>query len=166
MVSSSALKNVIQELKNDYDTAEEWLLFYPERLKQYYSDLNYIHDENRMHEVNVPTGPGNVVLQKVVSLAELDATEKWLITVELFESMLGPKKKLFLELRRKAAGRRKTVNGREVWRNYVQSHYAEEMGRQNFTSPNKFWLHDNTITNWWDEMVELLRLVALKRGCL
>jgi hypothetical protein len=160
------MASILQELEKDYDTAAEWLLYYQDRLTQYYKDLNYIHDETHMPEVFVDTGPGNVVVQKVISLTELDKTEQWLITVELVQGMLGPKKRLFLELRRQAAHINKTVNGREVWRNYVQSHYAEEMAREYSTTPDKFWLHDNTITNWWNEIVGLVRLVALKKGCL
>jgi hypothetical protein len=118
-----------------------------------------------MPEVFVDTGPGNVVVQKVISLTELDKTEQWLITVELVQGMLGPKKRLFLELRRQAAHKNKTVNGREVWRNYVQSHYAEEMARAYNGVPEKFWLSDRTLTIWWREIVDLVRLVALKRGC-
>ena len=70
-----------------------------------------------------------MVLHKVISLAELDQTERWLITVEMVQEMLGPKKRLFLELRRRAAHQHKTVNGREVWRNYVQTHYANNMAK-------------------------------------
>ena len=159
--------SILQELDQDFDTAEEWLLYYPERLKLYYQDLNYISGGGiASPEVFAQTGPGNIVLHKVISLSELDKTEKWLITVEMVQEMLGPKKRLFLDLRRKAADRKKTVNGREVWRSYVQKHYADELARLYNGVPEKFWLNDNTITNWWNEIVELLRLVALKRGCL
>lgn len=159
------MSDLLQELDKDYITAEEWLLHYKNRLTQYYKDLNYISTESHVPGVFVQTGPGNVVLQTVVSLAELEKTEKWLITVELFRDMLSPKKRLFLELRQKAAKRNKTVNGREVWRSYVQKHYAEEMARMYNGVPEKFWLSDHAITNWWKEIVRLMRLVALKRGC-
>lgn len=157
--------DILQQIKKDYETAEEWLLNYPSRLTQYYKDLNYIHTECRTSEVFVQTGLSDVVSQKVVSLAELEKTEKWLIAVELIKDMLGPKKRLFLELRQKAAKRNQTVNGREVWRSYVQKHYASEMAKMYNGMPERFWLHDNTITNWWNEIVELFRLVAIKKGC-
>ncbi len=118
---------ILKELKSDYDTAEEWLLYYPARLKQYYQDLNYISTETNRPEVFARSEPANVVVQKVISLAELDKTEQWLITIELVETMLAPKKKLFLKIRRQAANQKKMVNGREVWRPYVQRHYADEM---------------------------------------
>jgi len=155
-----------QELNNDYDTAEEWLLHYQVRLTQYYKDLSCIRSETQMPEVFVRTGPGNVVMQKVISLAELEKRERWLIVVEMVQDMLGPKKLLFLELRRKAANKNKKVNGREVWRSYVQVHYSDEMSKLYSITSDKFWLHDNTITNWWIEIVSLVRIVALKKGCL
>jgi|GEM_PF-2273311 len=161
-----AIGTLQQELNNDYDTAEEWLLHYQERLKQYYKDLSYIRSETQMPEVFVRTGPGNVVMQKVISLAELEKRERWLIVVEMVQDMLGPKKLLFLELRRKAADKNKKVNGREVWRSYVQVHYSDEMSKLHSITSDKFWLHDNTITNWWIEIVSLVRIVALKKGCL
>jgi len=157
---------ILKEIKKDYTTAEEWLLYYPARLKQYHSDLNYISTETRVPEACVSAGYGNVVLQKVISLAELEKTERWLIAIEIVHSMLGPKKSLFLELRRKAAYINKTVNGREVWRSFVQTHYSETMAEEYNTTLDKFWLHDNTITHWWNEIVSLVRLVALKKGCL
>jgi hypothetical protein len=158
--------NILQELDQDFDTAEEWLLYYPERLKLYYQDLNYISGGTAaVPEVFVQTGPGDIVLHRVVSLSELDKTEKWLITVEMVQDMLGPKKKLFLDLRRKAADRKKTVNGREVWRSYVQKQFADEMARQYNGVPEKFWLSDQSLSAWWKNIVELMRLVALKRGC-
>ena len=157
---------ILKELKSDYDTSEEWLLYYPTRLKQYYQDLNYISTETNRPEVFARSEPANVVIQKVISLAELDKTEQWLIVIELVETMLAPKKKLFLDIRRQAAKQRKMVNGHEVWRNYVQRHYADEMVKIYGSSPEKFWLHDNTITNWWSQIVGLAQLIASKKRCL
>jgi hypothetical protein len=163
----TAINNdIMQELKNDYTTAEEWLLYYPARLKQYYQDLNYISSETNRPEVFARSEPTNVVIQKVISLAELEQTEKWLLVIETVQSMLPPKKSLFLEIRRKAADKRQTVNGHEVWRNYVQRHYADEMVKLYGSTPEKFWLSDCSITKWWQGIVGLVRIIALKKRCL
>jgi len=158
-------EDVLRELDQDFETAAEWLLFYEDRKKQYFSDLNYIRDERSMPEVYVRTGAGNIVLQKVISQAELDETEKWLITVELVENMLGPKKKVFLEVRRAARRKNCTVNGHEVWRGYVQKKYAEEMAKQYNASIDKFWISEDSITLWWKSIVATTRLLAYKKGC-
>jgi len=159
--------DVLRELNKDYETAAEWLLFYEDRKRQYYNDLNYIREESVFHEVCVKTGTGDVVLHKVISQTELDENEKWLLAIELVESMLGPKKKVFLDIRRVARRKNKTVNGHEVWRGYVQTNYAEKMAELNESRMvDRWFLSDRTITVWWQELVELTRLVALKRGCL
>jgi len=159
--------DILREIGQDFETAAEWLLFYEDRKKQYYIDLNYIRDESSMPEVFVRTGTtGNVVLQKVISQAELDKTEKWLLTIEMVESMLGPKKKTFLEVRREARKKNRTVNGHEVWRGYVQQRYAEQMAKFNNSNMiDRWWLGDRTITVWWQELVALTRLLAYKRSC-
>jgi hypothetical protein len=158
--------SIYQELNNDYKVAEDWLLNYEARKKQYYSDLGYIRDENSRPEVFIRTGPGNIVMQKVISLAELERTENWLITVELVESLFGPKKTVFLAVRRSAKRMNQTVNGREVWRTYVQQHYANEMAKIYSAPHEKFWLSDRAIMYWWKSMVDLTQLIALKRGCM
>jgi len=159
-------EDVLREIGQDFETAAEWLLFYEDRKKQYFSDLNYIQDERSMPEVYVRTGAGNVVMQKVVRLAELERAEKWLLTIELVESMLGPKKRTFLDVRREARQKNMTVNGHEVWRVYVQRHYAERMAELNNSSMiDRWWISDQTLTSWWKEIVGLTRILAYKRGC-
>ena len=160
------ISNVLKERDIDRCTAEEWLLHYQSRKSQYYSDLNYVTESSGMPEVFVKMGPGNIVMQKVVSLADLEHAEKWLLVIEGVQDTLGPKKRLFLDLRRKAAGLNKTVRGQVVWRTYVQSHYAEIMAKEHGTTKDIFWLHDNTIGKWWNEIVEMVMYVALKKGCL
>ncbi|MBP2654986.1 MAG: hypothetical protein H6Q73_2555 [Firmicutes bacterium] len=158
--------DILREISQDFETAAEWLLFYEDRKKQYYSDLNYIRDERSMPEVFVRTGTtGNVVIQKVISLEELEQTEKWLLTVELVESILGPKKKTFLAIRREARRKNRKINGHEVWRGYVQRRFAEEMSNIYQVPSDKFWLSEDSITLWWKNMVATARLLAYKTGC-
>ncbi|WP_222427944.1 hypothetical protein [Sporomusa sp. KB1] len=47
----------------------------------------------------------------------------------------------------------------------MQEQFADEMARQYNGVPEKFWLSDRSLTTWWKEVVDLVRLVALKRGC-
>jgi len=66
MERTTRLDGIQKELKKDYNTAEGWLLYYQDRLKEYYKDLNYIGSETHLPEVFVKTGPGNSVMQKVL----------------------------------------------------------------------------------------------------
>lgn len=159
-------ESVLQQLIKDFETAAEWLLFYEDRLKQWQRDCYVIREEINAPEIFVRTGStGNIVMQKILSLAELDKTEQWLLTIELVQSMLGPKKKTFLAVRRAARRMNKTINGHEVWRGYAQVNYAKAMATAYRTTPDKFWLSDHTITNWWKQLVELTQKIAYKRGC-
>ena len=162
-------EQVRRELQNDFQTAAEWLLFYEDRLRQWEQDSRYIREEvagtNMEWCVASRTGPGNVVLSKVISLAELDKQEKWLLAVQLVHEMLSPKKQVFLAVRRQARRKNQTVNGHEVWRTYVQANYAKEMAKLYNAPQERFWLTERTITEWWRWMVNLLRLVAYKKGC-
>lgn len=159
-------KEFALELKGDLETAEGWLLNYRYRLHHYYQDLNCIMAEGGAREIPGGSGPAKVVEYKIINMEELDKTEKWLIAVEMAQSILSPKKRLFLELRRRAAGQNKTVKGREVWRGYVQKKYAETMVKKHGGTPEDFWLSDHTITLWWKGIIELMMIIALKKGCL
>ncbi|HWP50836.1 MAG TPA: hypothetical protein VN626_03970 [Clostridia bacterium] len=160
---------VLQELNKDFETAAEWLLFYEDRLRQWEQDSRYIREEiagsNMDWCVTASTGTGDGVVYKVISIEELERQEKWLLTVELVHEMLSPKKQVFLAVRRAARRKNQTVKGHEVWRGYVQTQYAEDMAKKYGATPDKFWLTDKTITEWWRELVELTRCIAYKRGC-
>jgi hypothetical protein len=43
-VGGVGMASILQELESYYNTSAEWLLYYQDRLRQYYKDLNYIHD--------------------------------------------------------------------------------------------------------------------------
>ncbi len=99
-------------------------------------------------------------------MVELSHTELWLQSVEDVESIFSEKKRVFLQARREAAYMVKTVRGRPAWVIYVQRHYADRMSARYNTTPDKFWVNETTLKEWWREMVDVMARVALKRGCL
>lgn len=148
--------DIIHELEAYLQEAEEWLLNYTARLRQWQIDSNSIREESNTPEVYVRTGPGgNIVVQKIVSLAQLDYAENWLLAVEAVVESLDDERKEFLAVRRDAnlKMREKKVKGCPAWRGYVKTNYPFQT------------LTDKMISDWWINMVELMRLVALKRGC-
>lgn len=165
-------EKILQELKNDYKTAEEWLLFYNEREAQYEADSRYILDESPAFK---NTGKSTVYSNsyteyKVVQLESLDNSEKWLTTIKLVESMLSPQKQIFLEMRRRAAQKNKTLlankKRRTNWILFVQQHYFATMTKKSAKNREKYWLSEKTIENWWQEIVNATRIIALKRRCV
>ena len=135
------------------EEAEEWLLNYDYRKKQFYKDLGLVGGQTFRSEVFVQTSPGDVVVQEVVRTAQLDYAERWLIAVEIVEESLENQSKEFLRLRRQIHKKEKLAPGRPGWKMHI---------RENINS-NK--LTDNKITIWWRKILELMRLVALMRGC-
>ena len=147
--------DIKKDLENYLEEAAEWLLNYEYRKKQFYKDLGLVGGQTFRAEIVVKTGPGDVVVQEVVRNSQLDYAEQWLIAVEVVTESLNDDKKIFLDLRRKGSKKtgEKGIRGRPAWRSYIKA---------NFTSST---LTDNTISDWWSEIVELMRLVALMRGC-
>lgn len=159
--------NALAEIKRDNEIASDWLLYYPFRRRQYYEDLLDVENSTPVSaEVNVKTGPGNQTMQKAVKLVELSRTELWLQCVEDVEGIFSEKKLIFLQARREAAYMVKTVRGRPAWVVYVQRHYAERMAVRYNTTPDKFWVSETTLKEWWREIVEIVARVAIKKGCL
>ena len=146
--------DIKKDLENYLEEAAEWLLNYEYRKKQFYKELGLVGGQTFRTEIFVKTGPGDVVIQEVVRNSQLDYTECWLIAVEVVTESLTDDKQTFLKLRRGAQKQalQKGVRGRPAWRSYIQNNYPGE-------------LSDNKITEWWAEIIELMRLVALMRGC-
>lgn len=161
---------IIQELRKDYRTAEEWLIFYRERKEQYYDDMRYIRDESPSFDFHKAIASGSSWTEyKAIQIFNLENDEKWILTVEIIQEMLSDKKAVFLEMRRRAARKNKTLydqgKPKVNWIMFVQEHYANFMAKQYHTPKEKFWLSENTIKAWWKEIVNTTRLIALKKKC-
>lgn len=156
--------NILAEIKNDNHEAADWLLYYPFRRSQFYRDKVELMNGTKLPEVPVYTGPGNPTMQKALSLSGLLKTEAWLETIELVESMLSDKKRIFLQCRREAAYMTRKVKGRPAWVVYTQIHYADEMAKRYGHSPEKYWVSENTLKFWWANMVEVTARVAIKKN--
>lgn len=165
-------KKIIEELKKDYRTAEEWLLFYHERKAQFEEDSRYILDKSPAFKDTGRAGTrGNSWTEyKVVQLAALDDTEKWLTTVRMVEEgLLTESKQVFLKARRAAAQENKNLQAQGKkkvnWILFVQEDYAARMAKRKKKPEHKFHLSENTIKTWWKEIVNTTRVIALMRQC-
>lgn len=140
-------------------TAADWLLHIADRRRQ------YILKQSEFSVLSVASGdgqprssaPGNPTERKGMQLVDLEAAKCWIMTIELVESMLSPKKSSFLQLRREAGDMRGGEPGRPAWVPYVQERLVEKHGID---------LGRRALFEWWTELVELTVRVAIKRGCL
>lgn len=88
---------------------------------------------------------------------------KWLRAVEVMESILSPKEKIFLECRRAAdrANRKHRTN----WILFVQRTYAAKLGELYHKPEEDFWKCEKTVCNWWRNMVDITLKIAYHTGC-
>lgn len=141
-------------------TASDWLLNIADRRRQYvqrqseFSCLSVITSDGQPSAHN----PGRPTERMGMQLVDLEAAKCWIMTIELVESMLSPKKMMFLQLRREAGELPGTGDpGRPSWVPYVQSNLVCRHGID---------LSRDAMFDWWHELIELTVRVAIKRGCL
>ena len=140
-------------------TAASWFLNIESKRRQ------YIQNQSEFACLSVATSdgqpsahnPGRPTERKGMQLAELEAAKCWIITIELVESMLSPKKTAFLSIRRESEGRSMNDRGRPAWVDYAQIQLMERHGID---------LSRRAMFDWWREIVELTVRVAIRRGCL
>lgn len=142
------------------DLAADWLLHVNSRRRQYFQQQS----EFAVLSVAVSDGqpsahnPGKPTERKGLQLADIENAKQWIITIELVEGMLSPKKRLFLDIRRAAEAQKyDRDNGRPDWVPYVSVKLQEKTGIE---------ISDRTMRSWWQGIVELTVRVAIKRGCL
>ena len=149
---------IMAAIKKDNKLAEDWLLFYKQRKKQYYIDRQTIFDATCFSDIGARCGVGNQTMVKGIQLAQLMQQEAWLETIEVVEESLSEQKKLFLALRREAVySQDNSSAGRPPWVEYVQ---------ERFYVLNDKFVHENTVKRWWRELVDHTVIVAFKKKCL
>ena len=140
-------------------TAAQWLLNIEARRRQYiqnqseFACLSVVTSDGQPSAHN----PGRPTERKGMQLADLESAKCWIITIELVESMLSPKKTAFLSIRRESEGQSMNDRGRPAWVDYAQIQLMERHGID---------LSRRAMFDWWREIVELTVRVAIRRGCL
>lgn len=162
---------IIEQIKRDYKTTEEWILSYYEKREEFYNESRYIHDcSYSMETGRAGTSSNGYNSFRAIQFSDLEYTEKWLLAVELMLGELSEEKKIFVEQRRRAEQKsrymRKQKKARVNWVLFVQEHYAREMARKYGDEKGAYWLSEKTIKIWWKEIIDLTRLIAQKKGCI
>lgn len=153
-------------IKKENNEASKHLLNYHEELKTYEDKLNNFKVLGAMIYSDMPKGSdvGNPTLNKAIQSNELEYRKNWLEVVELTESTLSEKKKMFVNLRRLAMDIQfKQEVGRPGWVDYVSCKYSEwhyiKYGIA--VQPSK-----QCMTKWWDDIVQVAARLAIRKGCL
>lgn len=147
--------------------ATKWLLEYPERRIDYLDKMREFSVLSATKLTGMPTGTdvGRPVENLGLSLAQMEDTRLWIITVEDTEKCLGEKKLAFLNVRRWVHNQQQeggNEKGRPGWVDASQARYADWFYRRfgRTSCPNR-----NTLFTWWDEIVNVAVRIAIARGC-
>jgi len=153
----------IEDYQKENRQATKWLLQYNE-LKQGYIEKSNIQYLGAAVNDGMPrsTDVGRPCESKGITLAGLEAARKWIISIEGVESVLGPKKLVFLQIRRQAE--KQSCNpGKSAWIDYTMSHYAEWHHRE---YGGDYVPSYRTLQEWWKEIVDITVRLAIRNGCL
>lgn len=154
------------EIREDNKIVSAWLLYYPERRKEYWCRREEIIYSSAPLYDSVPGGKnkmGDPTGRKGQKLADLQETERWLELVEEVERRLPWKMQVFLNLRREY----RHARGRQGWTAAVQWRFSHEVAERLGKRPEDTWVESrNTFTRWWDRIVEYTVRLAAKNGLL
>jgi hypothetical protein len=136
--------------------AADWLLQVEERREKYLlQDFSFIGATACDGQPRSP-GPGNPTQTRGLQLLDRRNAENWIITIEIVETMLSPKKRAFLQLRREAEKiKHSGERGRPGWVCWVGWRMMETGSEYS----------DITLKTWWTEIVDLAARIAIYRGC-
>lgn len=126
------------ELREDYLLISSWLIYYNER-------------------------------KRSIDIMRISAQDKrWEEVFELLHHMLGPKKRLLLELRRLEAEQpvAHRTRGRPGWVVWVQHHWVEAYAKRYGDTDGECWVSDGMAKNMWSEIVGRCTMLAAKKGLL
>lgn len=148
--------------------ASNWLLEYPERRQDFMARLSEFSFLSATIYTGMPTGTdvGTPCENKALSLALMEESRLWIMTIEDTERVIGEKKLAFLDARRwvdKQQRKSTPEKGRPGWISATQARYADWFFcRFNQTS----YPDSKTVTKWWDEIVNITVRIAIARGCV
>lgn len=159
--------NIVAALKKDDELASDWLLFYSDKRRQFYIDKMDLLNSSNAPKSGGRSGISKPTEQRIVRMSGLLKDEAWLELLEVVEDSLSERKKIFLSVRREAAYMEgNNERGRPAWVVYVQRRYAEEMALVYGGKPEKYWVAETTIKEWWNKLIVLAARAAAKKGCL
>ncbi len=159
------------QVKTENRVVSEWLLYYPDRLKEYqdaqdeaavYPGQVLSDDIKAKHTITDPTA--RIAAQREVA-GKWDI--RWFEVIAEVEKRIPEKQKVFLDIRREAKNNHSNYRGRPGWVAYVQCRYPLEMAERTGRDAAMFYIgHPNTYTHWWNRLVEFAAREAIKRGLL
>jgi len=145
------------QIRRDMKNAEYFLLNYDVEMQSYEnakSESKFLpcaHDEISGARRGTMAGhPTEANAIKNINFDEHYPAYTWLKAVEIVQRGLGERKRIFLNVRRRANARHKG-RGKQAWVAYVQQHYISALQERYFSEME--YIGERTIHAWWSDMI-------------
>lgn len=164
------MKPLGAQVKAENRIVSDWLLYYPERLKEYEEAQDDVvvypgqalSDDIRAKSIADPTARIAALREKA---SKWDA--RWFEVIADVERRIPEKQRIFLQIRREARNNHSNYRGRPGWVAYVQCKYSLVMAERTGRDVMDFYISDReTLFGWWNRLVEYAARLAIKKGVL
>ena len=157
----------MQDIKNENRVVSDWLLYYPERLRQHEEQLasvTFMQSPSLSDDIQGTGGTSDPTAR--VAGQRLKYDSEWFGLIADVEKSLPEKQRVFLECRRQALRQSGGV-GRPGWVSYVLCNYPLEMEKLTGRDAEHYFIgREPTIKTWWQRIVEYTARKAIRRGLL
>ena len=158
------------QVKAENRIVSDWLLYYPERLKEYQEAQEDValypgqalSDDIRAKGISDPT-------VRIVALREKAGKwdARWFEVIAEVERRIPEKQRIFLHIRREARNNHSNYRGRPGWIAYVQCKYPLVMAERTGRDIVNYYMNDRqTFFDWWNRLVEYAVRIAIRKGLL
>lgn len=159
MIVTDLGRCIKQNMDNDRIKAEQYLLFYEERLTEYKKEKAEAMAQTLGKNENVGCGRSSIIGRPTENqaLREVNYDEEhdeyyWLKAVEILQRTMGEWKNIFLQARREAERQKGGGAGRPAWVTYTQMRYIQEMDNR---YPGKMIaISEKTVKVWWRKTID------------
>ena len=157
----------MQDIKSENRIVSDWLLYYPERLRQHEEQLasvTFMQSPSLSDDIQGTGGTSDPTAR--VAGQRLKYDSEWFDLIADVERSLPEKQRVFLECRRQALRQSGGV-GRPGWIAHVQYAYPLEMARRTGKDMECYYISDiRSIKSWWQRIVEYTARKAIRRGLI
>lgn len=155
---------IVKALEADRLRAEDYLLHYDDKRKEYTAHKKMALEVLQSHSSGGHGSlPGKPTENAAIRSADYDNESdeyKWLFAVAVVQNMISERKKIFLDVRRRAESQANKINGKVSWIPWVYTEYGNIVAERYKNASNR---SERTMQSWWRELIERVRLIYLKK---
>ena len=158
----------MQDIKQENRIVSDWLLYYPERLRQHEEQLasvTFLSSPSLSDDIQGTGGTSDPTARVAAQRLKYDSA--WFDLIADVERSLPEKQRVFLECRRQALKQHGGRPGRPAWIAYVQCRYPLVMAERTGRDVEHYFIgREMTLHQWWERIVDYTARLAAKKGLL